>query len=173
MDDACDWDESVIDYLRATGINDTDIHILKMKASGIPLYHDENSAVEMVKYLKQCILQYGDIWPIHPDVEMLILAGLKREAITLYREEKSFEKKLSEYRRKYLFPKYAKERRSFEQSTHAKIGAMQRTSKKNIIENEIISTMNWNRDSASLIARKNKVSAAYVRRIKKHLKCQA
>lgn len=98
-----------LQYYHSIGIQNSDIELIERHRCGKTNYNDSKSALAMVERLRDCQNRYGINWTILPDVELLIWAGLKEDAIELYRLEKRAQRCADKYRQELLFPKAAQE----------------------------------------------------------------
>ena len=164
------WDQSVTDYFTKLGIDAEDIELIKKSASGEPLYSCSRSAVHMTNKLNACIQRYGNNWPLYPDMEMLLIAGLCADALILHRFRERGDEIMANYNRDYFFQKNAREARSSQQSEYAKKGAGIKKHNKEKIEEEIRKELpTWNRSSAGKLERRLGFSATYIRKLKMKL----
>ncbi|HHG1229493.1 TPA: hypothetical protein ACXYQJ_000701 [Klebsiella pneumoniae] len=169
-----DYDEwpEIREYFLGLGFDDDAISLIKAVRDGIPLYTDQKSALAMVRRLDACAKRYGVKWVVYPDIKMLITACLTERALDSLKQKDFADNLLNRYHQKVTFPRYAQEKYSERQS---KAGSKPReeravNSQKTLLEAAIKEELpNWNRNSASKLAKRFEVTPQYIRKIKAKL----
>ncbi|HDH1450512.1 TPA: hypothetical protein PIT86_005194 [Klebsiella quasipneumoniae subsp. similipneumoniae] len=169
-----DYDEwpEIREYFLGLGFDDDAISLIKAVRDGIPLYTDQKSALAMVRRLDACAKRYGVKWVVYPDIKMLITACLTERALDSLKQKDFADNLLNRYHQKVTFPRYAQEKYSERQSKAGKNAREERTanSKKTSIEVAIREKLpNWNRNSASKLAKRFEVTPQYIGKIKAKL----
>ncbi|KAE9626334.1 hypothetical protein [Aeromonas veronii] len=164
-----EWQEIRTCFL-GLGWTENDIDMIDVHRQNKPLYTDQQTALAMVARLDECVIRYGVSWPLLPDLEMLITAGLTERAREQFRISKLVQDLSAQYRREVLFPKHGTEVISARQSKAGSRTREERTANSKMpsivaaIKEELPS---WTRDSAARLARRLGVSATHIRRVRK------